>query len=82
MFQKSRFGRPTHATPPRPEPLLCAVGDTLCEVRVWTEEEWDLIPTDPQPAPADAGAWGPGRCDDSSGFLAGDVSTRERGAIR
>jgi hypothetical protein len=26
-----------------PEPIYCVVGDTLCRLRLWTEEEWKQL---------------------------------------
>lgn len=50
MLHQSRLGRLPLATPARQDPILCSVGDTLCEVRVWTEEEWVLIPPSQRPS--------------------------------
>src|SRR5438132_13226218 len=33
-----------------PEPILCIVGETLCRVQVWTDEEWERL--DPSKRPA------------------------------
>jgi len=32
------------------EPIYCVVGDTLCEVRVWTEREWEELDPTEQPS--------------------------------
>ena len=37
----------------RPEPVHCAVGDTLCELRVLSPAEWDALPPDRRPATAE-----------------------------
>jgi hypothetical protein len=39
--------------PPRPEPVRCIVGETVREVRVWTEEEWDRLDPARRPSPAE-----------------------------
>jgi hypothetical protein len=39
--------------PSRPPPVDCIVGDTLRRVRVLTEAEWEAIPLDRRPAPAE-----------------------------
>ncbi len=31
------------AQPSSCEPVYCIVGETLCQVLVWTEEEWELL---------------------------------------
>ena len=31
----------------------CAIGDTLCEVRVLSEAEWEALPVAEQPSPAE-----------------------------
>ena len=48
----NRLPRPGAASsaPPRP---TCAIGDTLCEVRVLSEAEWDALPADRRPSPAE-----------------------------
>ena len=38
---------------PRPEPVYCVIGDTLREVRVWTEEEWERLDPSRRPSPAE-----------------------------
>jgi len=40
------------AVKPRPQPVYCVIGDTLCEVRVWSEAEWDQL--DPAARPSKA----------------------------
>jgi hypothetical protein len=42
-------GDPAH----RPEPVLAIVGDTIREVRIWTEEEWEQTPAAERPSPAE-----------------------------
>jgi hypothetical protein len=44
---------PGLAAPALPRRLTCAVGDTLCEVRVLTEAEWDALPAEERPSPAE-----------------------------
>ena len=34
---------PTGKATPRPEPVRCIVGETVREVRIWTEEEWERM---------------------------------------
>jgi hypothetical protein len=38
---------------PRPGPVECIVGDTICRVRIWTEEEWGRLPAEERPSPAE-----------------------------
>lgn len=43
------------ASPAQPplEPIYCIVGNTLCQVRVWTEEEWERLAPAERPSPAE-----------------------------
>ena len=41
---------PRHAAP---DPAFCVVGETLCRVRVYPEAEWDALPADRRPTPAE-----------------------------
>lgn len=36
-----------------PEPVYCTLGDTICRVRIWTEEQWEQLPPERRPAPAE-----------------------------
>jgi len=36
----------------RPDPVHCAVGDTLREVRILSESEWDALPQGSRPRTA------------------------------
>lgn len=38
---------------PRPTRVQCVVGETLRDVVVLTESEWDAIPADRRPSPAE-----------------------------
>jgi hypothetical protein len=49
---------PSPATPAGPaqpahEPIYCIIGNTLCQVRVWTEEEWEKLDPAERPSPAE-----------------------------
>ena len=45
---------PQQITPPaRPRPEYCTVGDVLCEVRLWTQEQWDAASMDRRPMKAE-----------------------------
>ena len=44
---------PTDAPTPRPAAVHCVVGDTLCEVRIFGEAEWEAIPPGDRPSPAE-----------------------------
>ena len=46
------LARPGDASSALPRPT-CVVGDTLCEVRVLSEAEWDALPADRRPSPAE-----------------------------
>ena len=35
--------------PARPSPQYCTVGEMLCEVRLWSEDEWDAMPSGDRP---------------------------------
>jgi hypothetical protein len=35
------------------EPIQCIVGDTVCNVRVWSEEEWERLAPADRPTPAE-----------------------------
>ena len=37
----------------RPAPEYCTVGDMLCEVRIWTQEQWDAASRDRPPMKAE-----------------------------
>jgi hypothetical protein len=48
----SQDDRPDPAQAEPPGPLYCVVGDTLCRVRVWTEDEWSRLEPAARPSPA------------------------------
>ena len=31
-------------------PLYCIVGDTLCEIRIWSDEEWERLDSAARPS--------------------------------
>jgi hypothetical protein len=37
---------------PRPAPVSCIVGETLRQVRIWTEKEWEQLDPARRPSPA------------------------------
>jgi hypothetical protein len=41
------------ATPHDPAPVHCIVGDTVCQVRVWSEKEWERLDPADRPDPAE-----------------------------
>jgi hypothetical protein len=41
---------PGRTTTQSAQPLYCVVGDTLCEVRVWSDAEWEQL--DPAERPS------------------------------
>ena len=41
----------TSNEPPVPTPIQCIVGETICNVRVWTEEEWAQLISPNGPGP-------------------------------
>jgi hypothetical protein len=38
---------------PRPTPVQCVVGDTLVDVVILSEAEWEALPPDRRPSPAE-----------------------------
>lgn len=36
----------------RPEPVRCTVQSTLCDVRIWTEQQWEALAPGDRPATA------------------------------
>jgi hypothetical protein len=44
--------RSTPERPSWPEPVYCTLGDTLCRVHIWTDEEWQQLDPDERPAEA------------------------------
>ena len=48
----NRLPRPIDAAQASPRPT-CAIGDTLCEVRVLTEAEWEALAAEHRPSPAE-----------------------------
>src|SRR4051794_32254273 len=52
MLPQNRLEDGNRAPPSRSR-VFCAIGETLCEVRVWTEEEWEALPPDRRPSPAE-----------------------------
>jgi hypothetical protein len=53
MSPPSRPDPADKATHPPPEPVRCIVGETVREVRVWTEEEWERLDPARRPSPAE-----------------------------
>ena len=43
---------PVSPPPSAPGPAYCTRGDTLCQLRFWTEAEWDALGPDRRPAGA------------------------------
>lgn len=43
----------TQTTAQRPAPVRCAVGDTLCEVRVLDAAQWQALPPNRRPSVAE-----------------------------
>jgi hypothetical protein len=55
---KTPINRVTTHGPPapraaRPEPVRCIIGETIREVRFWTEEEWEALAPEERPSPAE-----------------------------
>jgi hypothetical protein len=42
-----------HSRPTRPAPVYCIVGETVREVRIWTEEQWERMDPAERPSPAE-----------------------------
>jgi hypothetical protein len=47
-----RLPRSEDTVPASPRPT-CVVGDTLCEVRVLSEAQWEALPAERRPSPAE-----------------------------
>lgn len=52
MLPENRFGRFLRPPPP-PESVRCTVGDTLCYVHIWSQEEWERIAPNHRPSCAE-----------------------------
>jgi hypothetical protein len=50
---RPRAPGPERPAPSLPEPVYCTLGETLCRVRVWTEEEWAALDPADRPTPAE-----------------------------
>ncbi len=42
-FSRGRVARKPSSRDASADPLQVMVGSALCELRIWTEEEWDLL---------------------------------------
>ena len=46
MLVANNLAAPSQSDPSwvaSPNPIYCVVGDTLCELRVWSEDEWEQL---------------------------------------
>lgn len=52
---RNRLPLPWHdAAPVTPDvPVYCIVGETLCQVRVWSDEEWERLEPSERPTTAE-----------------------------